>query len=76
MVAAPGQDYPIGARQHPDERPLPMAVSQLQAIHTRAAERLNSPGVHIYDDFIVYNGMRIRDRLKLFIRSLRSPLRK
>lgn len=71
----PGKDYPLGAREHPDERPLPMTVPQLRAVHATAAERVNQPGVHIEQDFILYNGMRIRDHLKLLIRSRSSPLR-
>lgn len=72
----PGGDYPLGARQHPDERPLPMTVPQLQALHKQAADCVDTPGVHAADDFILYSGMRTRDQLKLLLRSRRSPLRK
>ncbi|WP_051298290.1 MBL fold metallo-hydrolase [Arthrobacter castelli] len=72
----PGADYPLGARRHPDERPLTMSVPQLQALRKLAAECVDNPGVHATDDFIVYSGMRRRDQLKLLFRSIGSPLRK
>jgi hydroxyacylglutathione hydrolase len=56
MRRAPGRDYPIGAVHQPDEAPLPMTVSQLVAVRDAARDVAERPGMHRFDDFIIFNG--------------------
>jgi hydroxyacylglutathione hydrolase len=55
MSMRPGRDYPIGSRYQPDEVPIQMTVEQLVAAR-EAAKASTKPGVHKFDDFIIYNG--------------------
>jgi glyoxylase-like metal-dependent hydrolase (beta-lactamase superfamily II) len=55
MSRRPGRDYPIGTRYQPDEAPIQMTVEQLVAARD-AAKASTRPGVHKFDDFIIYNG--------------------
>jgi hydroxyacylglutathione hydrolase len=55
MSRRPGRDYPIGTRYQPDEVPIQMTVEQLVAARD-AAKASTRPGVHKFDDFIIYNG--------------------
>lgn len=61
MSANPGHDHPLGSLSHPGEPPLPMLVSQLIALHERALAIADKPGVHTYDDVIIYNGEAVVD---------------
>lgn len=56
MRRTPGRDYPIGATYQPDEPPLPMTVDQLRAVRDAAASVADKPGVHGFDDFIIFHG--------------------
>jgi glyoxylase-like metal-dependent hydrolase (beta-lactamase superfamily II) len=56
MTRTPGRDYPIGTRYQPDEAPLAMTVEQLQAVRDAARRIAGKPGVHVFDDFAIYNG--------------------
>jgi hydroxyacylglutathione hydrolase len=56
MTRSPGRDYPIGTRYQPDEPALAMTVEQLQAAHDAARGTADRPGVHVFDDFAIYNG--------------------
>ena len=56
MTRTPRRDYPIGTRYQPDEPPLAMTVVQLQAVHDAARDTAGRPGVHVFDDFAIYNG--------------------
>ena len=76
MARMPGADYPLGARSHPDKQALQMTVEQLLAVRDAAIACADEPGIHRSNDAIIYNGNRMRDRLGLLLRSLRSPLRK
>lgn len=80
MTTTPGVDYPMGTRFQPDEPPLQMTVEQLRSVRDAAHEVRERPGVHVYDDFIIFNGRCIlgvvrqllranRDRLKELVRS-------
>jgi glyoxylase-like metal-dependent hydrolase (beta-lactamase superfamily II) len=57
MTRTPGRDYKIRTTYQPEESPLEMSVAQLHDL-SRAVERIDGrPGVHVFDDFIVYNGI-------------------
>jgi len=56
MTRTPRRDYPIGTTYQPDEPPLPMTVAQLRAVRDAAHAVANRPGVHVYDDFAIFNG--------------------
>jgi len=56
MTTTPGRDYPLGARYQPDEPPIQMTVAQLDAVRDAAQSVATRPGVHRFDDFIIYNG--------------------
>ncbi len=55
MSMRPGRDYPIGSRYQPDEVAIQMTVAQLVTARD-AAKASTKPGVHKFDDFIIYNG--------------------
>jgi hypothetical protein len=56
MSSTPGQDHPLGSMSHPGEAPLPMLPGQLFLLRNRAVAIAGAPGVHAYDDVIIYNG--------------------
>jgi glyoxylase-like metal-dependent hydrolase (beta-lactamase superfamily II) len=56
MSRQPGHDYPIGTTYQPDEPPLPMTVAQLRAVRDAAMSVADRPGIHVFNDFIIYNG--------------------
>jgi glyoxylase-like metal-dependent hydrolase (beta-lactamase superfamily II) len=84
MTNRPGRDYPLGVTYQPDERPLPMTAAQLVAVRDAAASTAARPGVHRFDDFILYHEPGRADELKLRLRGLvhrlahqlRAPLRR
>ncbi len=51
-----GRDYPIGATYQPDEPPLQLTVRRLTAIRDAAMSVADRPGVHVFDDFIIFHG--------------------
>jgi hydroxyacylglutathione hydrolase len=55
MTTRPGRDYPLGALYQPDEPALEMTVAQLRDVRAAAAAVAGKPGVHPFDDFIIYN---------------------
>jgi glyoxylase-like metal-dependent hydrolase (beta-lactamase superfamily II) len=56
MTNHPGRDYPIGTTYQPDEPPLQMTVAQLRAVRDAATAVADRPGIHVFNDFIIYNG--------------------
>jgi len=56
MTRKPGRDYPLGSKYQPDEPPLQMTVGQLLAVRDAARAASGQPGVHVSDDFIIFNG--------------------
>jgi hydroxyacylglutathione hydrolase len=56
MTRRPGRDYPIGATFQPDEPPLQMSPDRLTAVRDAARSVADRPGVHVYDDFIIFHG--------------------
>jgi hydroxyacylglutathione hydrolase len=65
MTREPRRDYYFGCRYQPDEPPLQMTVAQLRALRDAAVAAQDRPGVHRYDDFVLYNGMGVRTQLPL-----------
>jgi hydroxyacylglutathione hydrolase len=55
MTTHPGRDYPLGALYQPHEPALEMTVAQLRDVRAAAAAVAGKPGVHPFDDFIIYN---------------------
>ena len=47
-----------------------MTTDQLRAVRDAAASVANKPGVHTFDDFIIFNQPRKVDLLKLVARGL------
>ncbi|WP_246143863.1 MBL fold metallo-hydrolase [Actinacidiphila oryziradicis] len=75
MTRRPGRDFPFGATYQPDEVPLQMTVVQLTAIRDAAESVASRPGVHKFDDFIIFNGPCTSALPKLFARALTNRLR-
>lgn len=57
MSRTPRHDYHTGCLYQPHEAPLPMTVAQLTAARDAAASVAAKPGVHVFDDFVIFNGM-------------------
>jgi glyoxylase-like metal-dependent hydrolase (beta-lactamase superfamily II) len=56
MTRIPKRDYPATVRYQPDEPPLEMTVNQMIAVRDAANSVRSSPGAHVFDDFIIFNG--------------------
>ena len=54
MTRQPGVDYPIGTTWQPNEPPMQMTLDMLD-IAVGATNDIGSPGIYIYDDFLIYN---------------------
>jgi hydroxyacylglutathione hydrolase len=78
MTRRPGRDYPIGAAYQPDEPPLQMTMAQLAAIRDTTEQIAHLPGVHVFDDVIIFHGpcrqARRRHRARNFWSALRTRL--
>jgi hydroxyacylglutathione hydrolase len=72
MSRTPRVDYPIGSRYQPHEAPLPMTMQQLIAVRDATRLSADTPGVHVFDDFIVVNGTGARANLQLIARTIRQ----
>lgn len=70
MREQPGRDYPIGATYQPDERVLQMTSAQLAAVRDATASIAGQRGVHVFDDFIIYNEPGKAAMLRLIARGL------
>ena len=57
MTRTPGRDYTIRTTYQPDEPPLEMTVGQLRAVQAAVRKIDGRPGTHVFDDFIVFNGI-------------------
>ncbi|MFE0460698.1 MBL fold metallo-hydrolase [Kitasatospora sp. NPDC058965] len=68
MTTRPGRDYPIGAQYQPDERPLQLTPAHLTTVRDAVAAVADHPGVHLHDDFIVYNRPTEQDMQRLLRR--------
>jgi len=74
MTRTPGVDYPMGTTYQPDEPPLQMAPERLVAVRDAARASTARPGVHVFDDFIVFNGTGPTAMPRLILRTLRQRL--
>lgn len=70
LTDRPGRDTPLGARYQPDERAPQMTVDQLIAVRDAAHAVADRPGVHTFDDFIIFNGPCTGAQLGLMARGL------
>lgn len=57
MSIYPRLDYLIRTSYQPYERPLQMTVAQLRSLQAAIAEIDGQPGIHVYNDYIIYNGV-------------------
>lgn len=57
MSIYPKLDYLIRTSYQPHERPLQMTVEQLRSMRGAISEVNGQPGIHIFDDYIIYNGV-------------------
>jgi glyoxylase-like metal-dependent hydrolase (beta-lactamase superfamily II) len=57
MSRTPGRDYLIRTSYQPDEPPLQLSVAQLRALRDAITTIDDRPGVHRFDDFVVYHGI-------------------
>ena len=72
MTDRPARDYPrrLGATYQPDERAPQMTVAQPDRACDTARSVASTRGVHRFDDFIIYNEPRKRDKIRLMARGL------
>jgi glyoxylase-like metal-dependent hydrolase (beta-lactamase superfamily II) len=68
MTRKAGRDHPIGARYQPDERSPQLTVRQLTAIRDAAASVATTPGVHRFDDAVIYHQPSPADVRRLLTR--------
>ncbi len=54
MSTTPGDDYPMGADQHPNEHPLQLTKETLLELHQAVTDMGGSPQYQVHDDFIIY----------------------
>lgn len=71
-----GREYALGVREHPREGSPFLLPERLSEVREAARKIADSPGVHLFDGFAIYNGNRVRDQLALLIRSLWARLRR
>jgi len=75
MTQTPGVDYPIGTRYQPDEPRLEMTVEQLRQVRDHARAIKDRPGVHAFNDVIIFNGRCITGVVKQLFRAHGARLR-
>lgn len=74
MSRTPRRDYPIGARHQPDEHPIELAPERLATVQRAAHAAATKPGVHVHDDFVLFNGTGRLAVIGLILRSLGQRL--
>lgn len=57
MSIYPRLDYLIRSTYQPHERLLQMTVEQLYSVQEAIAQVNGKPGIHVFDDYIFYNGI-------------------
>ena len=75
MTRTPRVDYPIGTRHQPDEPKLEMTVEQLRQLRDHARAIKDQPGVHVFDDVIIFNGRCLPGMVKQLVRANGARLR-
>lgn len=53
----PRRDYHIGCTYQPNEADLPMTMNQLRDVRDATRKVKDRPGIHVFDDFSIYNGI-------------------
>ncbi len=76
MTGRRGEDYPVGCRYQPHERPLQMTVQQLADLRDAARSIADKPGAHTFDDFLILNGPARRYIVPLLARALWAKVRR
>jgi len=74
MTDRPGADFPLGAPYQPGEAAPQMTVEQLVAVRDAALSVADRPGIHGFDDFIIFHGMGLGNTAKLIGRGLAHRL--
>jgi glyoxylase-like metal-dependent hydrolase (beta-lactamase superfamily II) len=74
MTRTPGRDYPVGTTYQPDEPPLQLAPDRLLAVRDGARAATARPGVHVFPDFLIFNGTGPTAMPRLMLRTLRQRL--
>lgn len=75
MTTTPRVDYPVGTRYQPDEQHLEMSVDQLRQVRDAAVAVQRSPGVHVFDDFAIFNGRCVGGMLRQLVRANANRVR-
>jgi hydroxyacylglutathione hydrolase len=75
MTTRPGLDFPYGARYQPGEAAPQMTVAQLTAVRDAAARVADRPGIHGFDDFVIYHGMSLTSAVRTMGRGLVHRIR-
>lgn len=75
MTRTPRRDYAMGTRYQPDEPPLQMTMAQLITIREASHESTRKPGVHVFDDFLIFNGTGMLATPKLLARTIWQRIR-
>jgi hydroxyacylglutathione hydrolase len=75
MTRTPRRDYFLGSRYQPDEPPLQMTPDQLRNLRDAAVSIADRPGVHRFDDFVIYHGTGLRTQLPVVARGLVGQVR-
>ena len=65
MTRRPGRDFPLDAPYQPGEVPPQMTVAQLTAVRDATASVTGEPGVHAFDDFVIYNSVGFRRHMEV-----------
>jgi glyoxylase-like metal-dependent hydrolase (beta-lactamase superfamily II) len=75
MTTTPKRDYPLGTTYQPDEPPLQMSTDQLRAVCAAASRVRHTPGVHVFDEFAIFNGRCVGGVLRQLARANGNRLR-
>jgi glyoxylase-like metal-dependent hydrolase (beta-lactamase superfamily II) len=75
MTTTPKVDYPLGTTYQPNEPPLHMSTAQLGEVRDAAADVRQSPGVHVFDDFAIFNGRCVGGVLRQLARANANRVR-
>jgi hydroxyacylglutathione hydrolase len=57
MTRSPGLDYVIRTTYQPEEPPLQLGVADLRTLRRAVEEVGDTPGIHPYEQFVVYHGV-------------------
>jgi hydroxyacylglutathione hydrolase len=75
MTRTPGRDYYPGCRDQPEEVAPTMTPAQLRTVQAAVASVKDRPGIHTFDDVILYNGMSPMMQARLAARGIAGTVR-